>query len=93
MGKKKTPPKMKSYHFDVGNSTAGAIGLCARVTATSKAAAVHILRDNLPEEIEAVSFCEEPGKIEYLNIYINPEMVTIKNIDIVDDPDDEENGT
>jgi hypothetical protein len=42
---------LTSYHFDIGNSSTGPLGCCARVTATSRTAALKMLRAALPDEV------------------------------------------
>ena len=44
--------KPQSYHFDLGNSTDGPIGFCARVTADSPEDALAALKDALPENLQ-----------------------------------------
>jgi hypothetical protein len=75
---------MTSYHFDVGNSNTGPIGMCARITAETKEDAIEILRDVLPDEFEIP--CDH-GAIEYIQVYLNADNVTEKD---VDDEEDEE---
>lgn len=60
--------RLKSYHFDCGNSTNGPVGMCARVQATSKKEAVTILNEALPETEEAQPYAHEDA-IEYINFY------------------------
>jgi hypothetical protein len=76
--------KLKSYLFDMGDSNHGPIGYCARVRAESKEEAADILREAIPEEIEAVSFICYPRdqRVEYFNVYINPDAITA---DIIND--------
>lgn len=73
---------MPSYHFDVGDSSTGPIGFCARVTAASKATALARLREELPQEVE-VRRGIEGESIEYILVYLNGEAVTIDDIDEV----------
>jgi len=82
--------RLKSFHFDVGNSTTGPIGFCARVRAKSKEEALKILKSNLPEEHELGGNKEEG--IEYLNVYFNEEKVFLKDIDDGEDVDEDEEG-
>lgn len=83
--------KLKSYHFNLGNSSNGPIGFCARVWATSRAAAVKQLRAWIEEgnnEAEVVVHkepLESPHSIEYVTVYFNPTAVSTKDIDEVDD--------
>lgn len=82
--------ELKSFHFDVGDSTKGPIGLCARVLAHTEEEAVEILKAAMPDEVELKTFCEEENKprIEYLNLYINPNAFSTKDIDDVEDSED-----
>ena len=72
---------MRSYHFDLGNSTSGPIGYCARVRADSREQAVELLREALPQDVEIEpSAIELPG-VEYINAYINDQYPTVHDID------------
>ena len=75
--------KLKSYHFDLGNSTDGPVGMCASVKARSKAEAVGLLKQLLPEEIQLGRQIESAGQIEYINVYVNPDKITMADIDDV----------
>ena len=68
-----------SYHFDVGNSSVGHIGFCARVLAESPEEAVAVLRELIPPEIERV--CNNDPRIEYADVYFNPKAFTVDDID------------
>lgn len=76
---------MPSFHFDCGNSTQGAVGICARVTAGSREEALELLREFLAaaDEIALKRTVGFPGDedIEYCNIYISPENVSVDDID------------
>ena len=77
---------MKSYHFDLGNSTDGPIGYCASVRANSKEEAVKILREALPEDLavcEEYNFREDGTGIGYIRVYFNWE--TQPNVADIDD--------
>lgn len=76
---------MKSYHFDLGDSTDGPVGLCARVEARSKAEAVALLRDLLPEELPVAT---GHPRVDYVNVYINTDAITETAIDQVDSGDE-----
>ena len=71
--------KLKSYHFSAGDSSKGAIGICARITATSKKEAVALLKQALPEE-ERIRPYNDTG-VDYINVYINESAITAKDID------------
>lgn len=86
--------ELKSFHFDAGDSTKGPIGLCARVLATSKEEAVQILKAAMPDEVELKTFCTEETKprVEYLNVYINQNAFSAKDIDDVEECEEEDDG-
>jgi hypothetical protein len=77
---------MKSYHFDLGNSNEGPIGMCARVLAKDKTEAVQKLHAALGEYAEISS---ASGAIEYIHVYFNAEAIDESDID---DWEDEEAG-
>lgn len=79
---------MNSYHFDVGNSSTGPIGLCARVKAETKAEALAILKEALPELQEVIVDDVEDDRIEYINVYINSDAIT--EADSADDMTDQD---
>ena len=85
MAKKSDQPEQEkseltSFHFDVGNSSTGPIGLCARVKARTREEALEVLKAELPEELRAHSDNPEEG-IEYINVYINDGAITVADID------------
>lgn len=71
---------MNSYHFDLGNSTVGPIGYCARIKAPTKKRALELLRAALPETEEISPYNDGEG-VEYISVYFNDAAVTIKDID------------
>lgn len=77
--------KLTSFHFDLGNSSAGPIGLCARVTARTAKRALEMLKESLPEELNLPhtewTQKHEGEAIEYVRIYINPDAITTNDID------------
>ena len=77
---------MKSYHFSVGNSTDGPIGMCARILAPSKKDAVRVFQDALGEYM-SVPPNEGDASIEYIHVYFNEEAITAEDIDEVGDED------
>ena len=80
-------PTLQSHHFDCGDSSDGPIGFCGRIQATDKDEALEILRDVLPDELRITPVGEDANyaRVEYLEIYLSPENVTIHEIDEVDD--------
>lgn len=73
---------MKSYHFDVGNSNVGHIGLSARVIAKSKAEALEKLKAALPEMFGVT---RDEDDVVYIHVYLNPDAFTVKDIDEFDE--------
>jgi|GEM_PF-6443349 len=79
----------RSFHFDLGNSTVGPIGMSARVNATSPSAAVALLRDRLPTE-HVVHQDHTTG--EYIHVYFNEDGLSVNDIDEVDPIEDDGEG-
>ena len=72
----------KSYHFDIGNSNEGPIGMCARVLAKTEEEAVEILRDAIGEYAEIRTGRSD---IEYIHVYFNGEAIDENHIDFYDE--------
>lgn len=91
--KKPKAKKKYSYHFSLGNSNDGPIGYCARVVATSPKEAVELLREIIAEEqeIEKCGTDAQNDRCEYIEAYINPGAITEKDIDEVNDVDEDGN--
>lgn len=87
---------MPSYHFDLGNSSNGPIGMCARVTGESPEEALQLLQAVLPEEVKVplvasgLRTLSDTAKIEYVRIYISPDNIKLSHIDDEESDDDEE---
>lgn len=86
---------MKSYHFDLGNSTSGPVGYCARIMANSEEQAVQRLQQIIREQSafdNEGEFEVWPGengsRDEYLALYLNPDVITPADIDEVEDEED-----
>ena len=64
---------MKSFHFDMGNSTTGPIGLCARIEAETEQQATDILRSLLTRRSGQCNEFElwKEGN-QYITAYVNP---------------------
>lgn len=71
-----------SYHFNIGNSTSGHLGMCARVTADTRKQAVAILRDFLQActDVDVKRNTDRNDAVEYCNVYINPDAVSLADI-------------
>lgn len=85
--------KLRSFHFDVGNSNEGALGMCIRVWAFDEEEAVQLANDFLSDvsEREIHNAKEEPGthpRIEYCTVYFNGKLKGL-SIDDSEDVDDE----
>ena len=82
---------MPSYHFSVGDSADGHIGLCARVDADTKEEAVVAVKAVIEEFVREFrlkflskgTFAEHG--VEYFNVYLNPDKFTVEDIDEIDD--------
>ena len=77
---------MNRYHFGVGNSTHGPVGYCAAIYAESPEDALEVLRGMLEGDGVLGHLIDDPdarenGGIDYLNVYFNPEKVTLEDID------------
>jgi len=74
-------PQLKSFLIDVGNSTDGPIGMSIRVMAVSKEEAIQLVKDSLPECVQVDSFVDVDPAIEYVNVYLNATVLTVRDID------------
>lgn len=72
---------MPKYHFSIGNSSEGAIGLSARVTGSSREDALATLLDSLQE---AHDISPDDPFVDYINVYINHEAITVEDINEVE---------
>jgi hypothetical protein len=70
---------LKSYHFDLGNSSEGPVGFCARITATTEHAALIRLKALLPDE--GLIKAEGLKGGESISVYFNPKAITGEDID------------
>lgn len=75
--------RIDSYHFSMGDSNDGPIGLCARVLAESPEHAVAELWAAFDkyQEINLRRLLALPDEIEYANVYINPNHFNVVHID------------
>jgi hypothetical protein len=76
-------PGLKSYKFDVGNSTKGSLGMVIRVWAPNKKRAVEIANAALSEteHLEGYSHRMRPIEgVEYLTVYLAGNL-TVRHID------------
>lgn len=69
---------MISYHFNIGDSSTGPIGFCARIAADSEEEAVEKLIQLIPHE--HVIF-NDTSAGEYLAVYFNVGRITADDID------------
>lgn len=77
----------KSYHFSLGDSTTGPIGLCARVTADSPEVALAGLREALGDEHTIRLSAEDTAAgVEYIEVYFNHKAITVADIDEDEEP-------
>jgi hypothetical protein len=74
--------ELLSFHFDCGNSNDGHIGFCGRVKALTKEGALAIMKRVLPTEvtIHPVGDDKDNEQVEYIEIYISPDNITLKQV-------------
>jgi len=77
--------KKKRYHFSLGNSSKGPIGFCGDVDAFSEKDALRKFRKAIPEEVSVRIDRETSRDVGYIQIYLNPDNMTIKDIDEVNE--------
>jgi hypothetical protein len=81
----------KAFHFSCGNSDTGHCGFKATVVACNKTDAVKILRTAIEAAAKEVRLKDDEarqpflGGVEWLNIQLNPSIVTKDDIDKVTD--------
>ena len=73
---------MPRFHFDLGDSTHGPIGLAAAVHARTEREALERLKSHLPEELSVN--CGKDDGIEYVRVYFNERAVTLTAIDEIE---------
>jgi hypothetical protein len=91
---------MRTYHFDLGNTTKGCLGLCAAVFANSKREAVQLLKDAFENSAPIDASVERDTQyqgtvalhlraeaVEYVHVYLNLGKLTSRHIDDVEDLD------
>lgn len=75
---------MPQFHFNLGDSDHGPLGLCATVAGEDKEKALETLRVKLAElsggDTEH-TLIEGNGPVYYITIYINPDLITVDDID------------
>lgn len=76
-------PRLRAYHFDLGDSTDGPVGFCAVVLAKSKGEALKLLQKRLTDIGDKLEIIVDEARIEYIAIYFNPLAITSKNIDTI----------
>lgn len=79
--------KEKKYRFSCGDSTKGAIGFCALVTAPTRRVALTRLRDFLAANSEIDLSPALPDDIEYCRVYIEGDNVRRSDISDIDEVD------
>lgn len=85
--------KLKSFLISAGNSSAGPIGFCARIKAASKEEALELAKQMLPEDMyDLHKTFGLDDEVECLNVYINPDHITVADIpdDEIEDLDEED---
>lgn len=78
-------PEINNYHFSMGDSTDGPIGLAARITGSTKERAVkrlqRILNDITGRDFEIKLDHEELASDEYISVYITSKNIALDYID------------
>ena len=75
---------MNSYHFSLGDSTVGLLGMAAEVVAQTGEEATVKLRTALESALGPLGMLRVPTEdsaVKYLNIYVNPTFVGAPEID------------
>lgn len=93
---------MPNYMFSFGNSTDGSIGAVMRVIAPDKDAALATIREVLEANWPGgtndrlLRPLDEQGnrdqRVEYFNVYFNPEKITLADIDEGETEDEDGDG-
>lgn len=83
--------KPKSHHFDMGNSTQGHVGYCARIIAETQEEAAKILKRVLPDSMKVQPVGDEVDNeaVEYIEVYFNSDIIDPEDAVEDDDEDDE----
>jgi hypothetical protein len=98
---------MKSFHFSLGDSSDGPIGFCASIKAKTQEDALAALRDaieainrehSLPDDrgnraYMSVDSVRPTLEVEYIQVYFNPDKITLDDIDDEDDDKDNSDAT
>jgi len=69
---------MKDYHFDIGDTNKGPLGMCAVVQAKNKNEALQIIRAALPDTIEVPT---DDSRVVYVNVYLNGKNIKTTDVD------------
>jgi len=79
---------MHTYHFDIGDSTLGPIGMCAQICARSNKDALARLRRAIRDAagpLKEISIGHRGSVSEYINVYFEPDNLTSSDIDSVEE--------
>lgn len=85
---------LKRICFSLGNSTQGALGAVIWVYATNAEDALEIAQDALYETSEhdfAVEFLRDEEGADYVNVYFNPEALSLADIELWEYVDEDMN--
>jgi len=81
-------PEINSYHFSMGNSRDGVVGMACRVMASSKEKATQrlqrLLADAIGSDYEIAIRHDDLQQSEYICVYFTPENLHDAYIDAVD---------
>lgn len=83
-------PKKHLFHFSVGDSDRGPIGMCCSISAATRDAALARLKRLMPEECDVPLIrldqkrdALQPG--EYMRVYLNRHAIYTMDIDDIDE--------
>ena len=79
-------PKKHLFHFNVGNSTSGPIGMCCSISAATREAALNRLKRLLPPacDIHLTRLDQKRDSAqpdEYVRVYFNTRNIHTRDID------------
>lgn len=80
-------PRLAEYHFDLGNSTNGPIGLAAMIYARDRDEALERLRSILRAHtmIQVYIGSSPTDPVQYVNVYVSPENMSSDSAEEIED--------
>jgi len=72
---------LRRYHFDLGDSTAGPVGITVRINAFDKQSAVRRLRAILPDQLDLTRLLgDHRGATEHVTLHLNVDAIQASDI-------------